>query len=427
VDRIGRSTSVRSRVFSGPEEGVAFQESWYTLLKDGFGVFSESIAGIQIYVDRKLPELERILFQLGAIGLAEEVDKVRAEIAEEKVRISEQNTLDEIDALEKKAADSFQELREYETQGTLMERVVEGWAVEALKFGRNRDYDNQSVISYQYDRKQTLIPADLFLDYFAAPLANQKGTYKREVALEHSGVRLYRIGEGFIDALSKYVSWDDRGRVFAMWRQESNSAHAEHGNWIGLRFDYIVEVNLRETLREFALRCPEYSIEAIRRRGDSLFPPLQLTMFLDRLMSEVVDPELLKILSRRYSKSQPARDYNLNDDLLEVIDTYFTSQQWAELCREARIRSESILRRREDFATECQRRANLAERDLSSRLDQVRLRLERDYRETSLGREALQNELQNERELKDVMVKGMLEPLIRLDSIGLIILSKNSL
>lgn len=427
VDRIGRSTSVRSRVFSGPEEGVTFQGSWFKLLKDGFGVFSESIAGIQIYVDRKLPELERVLFKLGAIGIAEEVDNVRAEIAEERVRINEQNTLDEIDALEKRAAHSFQDLCEYDSQGTIMERVVEGWAVEALKFGRSRDYDKHGVMSYRFDRKQTLVPADLFLEYFASPLAHQKGTYKRTVALDHPGVRLFRIGEGFIDVLNKYVSWDDRGRAFAMWRQETNWNATKYGNWIGFRFDYIVELNLRETLREFVVRCPEYGVEAIWRRGDLFFPPLYETIFIDTLMSEVLDPELLKILARPYSKSQTQRDYNLNDDLLEVIDRYFTAQQWEDLCRNARIHSESILQTRLEFITECERRANFAERDLSSRIEQFRLRLERDYRDSSPGREALQNELQNERELKNVMIKGMLQPLIRLDSVGLIIVSNEQL
>ena len=90
IDRIGRPLNVQITVFAGSDLEDSPHAAWYQLLKDGFGIFHQSIASLQFYVDEKLPELETVLFQSGASGLLEKLDSIREGIAGEQVKISEQ-------------------------------------------------------------------------------------------------------------------------------------------------------------------------------------------------------------------------------------------------------------------------------------------------------------------------------------------------
>ena len=68
-------------------------------------------------------------------------------------------------------------------------------------------------------REDTLIPLEDLKRYFAKKTSN-KGVYSRRLANKYSGVNLYRLGEVLIDTLVNYLNWDERGKAFAMWREE---------------------------------------------------------------------------------------------------------------------------------------------------------------------------------------------------------------
>jgi ATP-dependent helicase HepA len=110
LDRIGSKIGIQSSALIGPYLPDSPHNAWYKVLKDGFGIFQQSIASLQFYVDEKLAELEAVLFKSGAAGLLEMISPIQEQIEAEIVKISEQNTLDEIDANDEIATQYFQDL-----------------------------------------------------------------------------------------------------------------------------------------------------------------------------------------------------------------------------------------------------------------------------------------------------------------------------
>ncbi|NJO53057.1 MAG: SWF/SNF helicase family protein [Leptolyngbyaceae cyanobacterium RM2_2_4] len=430
LNRIGQSRFIEFIVFAGADTSDSIQGTWYEVLRDGFKIFQESIASLQFFVDRKMPELETDLFQLGAYGLMQAIDLINEEIVKEKVYIDEQNVLDEIDVLEENSSQYFQVLDGYDSRHQEIKQAVEDWMCEILNFRVDQD-ENTPEIAY-YKRKKpdkqysgTLVSANELIHYFADHI-NQPGTYQRRKALKHAEAHLYRIGEGLIETLREYTYWDDRGKAFALWRHDETWSSVEGEEWIGFRFDYVIETNLNlvgDLLQRY--RLYRANQPALKRRMDAIFPPTVETIFLDTQMNSVEEPELLNILKRPYSRDRkPAHDYSLSKNRLQIIDEFVSRDDWENLCRTSREQSATLLRNHPDFCDRCQHYATQAERQLGNRLEQLQLRLERQS-QTDVDVSLVQ-EIEIERALKRVLVDGIRQPRLRLDSIGFYIVSGRS-
>lgn len=423
LDRIGRNRSVQTRTLLGPDSEDTLYEGWYRLLKEGLGVFEHSIASLQFYIEEKLPVLEKTLFQAGAAGLLQMIPVMREEIKAEQLKINEQNALDEIDALEKDASLYYEALSKYDEQHEHIRKAYEDWVCGVLDFRCSRDGSEPGVVTY-HARTDTMVPRDLLLEQFAQGLS-APGTYNRVTASKRAGVNLYRIGERFTEALARYVRWDDRGQAFAMWRHEQDWSSAEGSEWMGFRFNYVVEADLDEASQLLAGHgLSNASSQALSRRADALFPPFMETIHLDTSMREVEDAALLKVLRRPYSKrSLPTRDYSLDDNRLPVIERLVGADMWPILCREARDGSETLLRNRESFRSACERFASAAEREIARRIDQLRLRSDRQAGYGVSNNPSLSRDLLVEQSLITALAKGIRNPRLRLDSVGFIVVS----
>lgn len=423
LDRIGRNRSVQTRTLLGPDSEVTLYEAWYRLLKEGLGIFEHSIASLQFYIEEKLPALEQTLFQAGAAGLLQLIPVMREEIKGEHLKINEQNALDEIDALEKDATQYYEALSKYDGQHEFIRKAYEDWVCGVLDFRCSRDALNRDVVTYHV-RPDTMVPRDLLLDQFA-PGLSAPGTYNRQTASRRAGVNLYRIGERFTEALARYVRWDDRGQAFAMWRHEQAWSSEEGSEWTGFRFNYVVEANIDEASQLLAGHgLTEASSQSLGRRADALFPPFMETIYLDTSMRQVEDATLLNILRRPYSKrSLPTRDYSLDDNRLSVIERLVGADIWPILCREARNNSETLLRDRQSFRSTCQYFAAAAEREISRRIDQLRLRHDRQTRDGVGVNPSLARDLLREQSIAGTLVTGIRNPRLRLDSVGFIVVS----
>jgi len=425
IDRIGRNLTVEFTVLVGADLENSFHDAWYQLLKDGFGIFNQSIASLQFYVDAKLAELEATMFESGASGLLEIIKKIQLDIAEEQVKISEQNALDEIDTQEEGATQYFQELDNYDARHVEIKQAIEGWVEDALHF-QSVDNPNLSEAWRYQPNKRTLLPVDELRNRFAN-YTEQFGAYNRRVANQNSDVKLFRIGEGLVEALFNYIDWDDRGRAFALWRTDQSWDSSEGKEWFGFRFNYVVEANLeiaRQVLTKSKLDDTKFKI--LKRRADALFPPVVETIFVDarnQPMNVVEHEKLLHILQLPYKDRNNNQywDYNLAKGRLGIIDDFVNASQWQNFCYQARSTSLELLSQRPDFNDLCEQRAKVAEKKLGNRAEQLRLRLKRqtwDY--------ALAEELNVESGLNEAILEGIRQPQIKLDSVGFIILSGRS-
>ncbi|PSB33288.1 protein DpdE [Chlorogloea sp. CCALA 695] len=421
IDRIGGKVAINSWLLAGVDLPDSPHQAWYELLKAGFGIFTQSVASLQFYVDEKLPELENILFNSGATGLIEASAQIQTEIETEQVKISEQNVLDDIDANDENALSYFQELETYDDRHQELQKATESWLCSALQFLRVDNPDLAGVCQYQ-PSDRTLVPANVLVERFSTQ-AKKPGTYNRRVANKHSGIDLYRIGEGFTEKLASYMYWDDRGQAFAMWRHDKAWDAGEGTEWLGFRFDYTVEANLTFA-KDSALNKLE--IKTLRRRADALFPPKLETVFVNARMEIVEDTGLLNILQRPYyGKDSDYRDYNLAKDRLSIIDEFIDPGKWSNFCQLARKTSEKLLRDRTSFGELCQQRAKVATLKLDNRLNQLQLRLDR-VSEATAKSSLLAEELTNETNISQALVEGIYRPRLKLDSVGFMIISGRS-
>lgn len=423
MNRIGLMHSMKYVVFSGSEVADDPHAAWVVLLGVGLNLFKESIASLQFYVDGKLPELETLLFQEGAYGYNRLADILQEEIAAEKVSIDEQHALDEIDALDNRAAEYFNALDEYDGRHKEVQQATEGWLCRVLQFKCwYTDPSSQKFFWYK-PVSQTLIPVNEILGFLSPQELQRSGTYNRRHANREPGKALFRVGAGVIDAFADYVQWDDRGRAFALWRHIDSWSADEGMEWLGFRFDYVIEADLSQVQKLLGqTQWQNASLRAFQRRADALFPPFFRTVYLDTRMQVVEDATLLEILNRSYSqKGKPRQDYNLAKRRLEVIDEFISRDDWESFCRDARTHSEKSLRHSEEFQGHCQRYAEEATRKLDERLEQLTLRLEKQT-ELNHGRE-LAREVEVEQLLRNALLDGIVEPRVSLDSIGFYIVA----
>jgi ATP-dependent helicase HepA len=424
INRIGQeSQAIKYIIFSGSKAPDDIHLGWTILLGDGFNIFKESIASLQFYIDKKLPEIKKTLFEEGMYGCETLIDILNEEIKAEKIRINEQYILDEIDALNEEASKYFRELDEYDANHQNIKVATQGWLKGALQL--KPWYTDSSSLDFFYYKwtSDTLIPQNELLHFLPAYELQKSGTYNRRKANNKPGQVLFRSGSKVIDAFAEYVKWDDRGRAFALWRHSNSWSQDEGMEWLGFRFDYIVETDLSEV--EYLLKQPEWrylNLKGIQRLADSLFSPIFKTVYLDLQMNTVEDQSLLDLLQFPYHQNgQDYQDFNLAKDRLEIIDNFISRDDWGNLCRNARQNSEEHLRSSEEFRDYCETYRVKANRKLDERLEQLKIRLIHNS-EFSSDKE-LQKEVEIEKALQEALLQGIIKPRISLDSIGFYIVA----
>jgi ATP-dependent helicase HepA len=423
LDRIGRQLPLRSRVFLGAdlEDPVSMHEAWFQVLCDGLGVFYKSIAGLQFFVDERLHILQRILFRDGAIGLLDQIEQIQKDIEEEHIRINEQNTLDEIDALEKNAAIYFDGLSSIDAHYREMQHSLESWMCDALGFTKDSK-EEDDLVRYRPIRK-TLVPFNLL---YSRLLGFQNwGSFRRDIAAENPEVALHRIGEDLIEAMADYIRWDDRGQAFALWRHVPTWDAEEGSEWVGFRFTYIIEADTREAQQVLDNLSAQGNPHAIRRRGDSYFSPMLQTIYVDTAGEEPIDPELLQLLDAPYQKTSRTGyvDYNLAKERLGILNEVIPSDYWTEICQRTREKSESLLGEKATFRQICEERYGLANQELEARLYQIQLRATKAVEEGARAYGADSEDIQLEKELNNALLEGIRKPRFRLDSVGFLVVS----
>ncbi|WP_293128895.1 protein DpdE [Microcoleus sp. bin38.metabat.b11b12b14.051] len=426
VDRIGSKMGVQFCLFAGPDLPESPHEAWFQVLKDGFDIFNKSLASLQFYADKKLLQLEEKLFLEGAKGLSSQLESIKTEIEQEKIKIDEQYVLDEIDILDDTASQYFESLDNCDARHKEMQRATEGWICQALHFQQIEHPSISGLMRYQPTQK-TLIPSN-DLRTRLIPYCQQYGSYNRRIAHQHTDVVLYRTGEGLIDALGAYVRWDDRGQAFAMWRHDESWDAAEGKEWFGFQFNYSIQTDVQPAAEVLqAQNIDNYNLKALQRRVDALFLPTFETVYVDarsEQMSLVEDAELMNILQRAYKgKGGPNRDYNLSKNRTSLIDSFVDPLDWDDFCQKGRLVSEELLRGRQAFGEICNSSAVSAAIQLENRVNQLQLRLNRLSKSEQLLESVLAEEISTESALNQAVLAGIRRPHLTLESVGFIVIS----
>jgi ATP-dependent helicase HepA len=269
-----------------------------------------------------------------------------------------------------------------------------------------------------------MVPEDIILSRFN-PVLGRRSTFKRTLAAQDPTVALLRLGEGLISALAEYVRWDDRGQAFAFWREVTDWDPTPGEEWIGFRFDLVVETDTHWA--EELLQRAEYrgwSRAALWRRADAALPPAYERIFLDAELREVQDPALLAVLTRPFDKRGGAggRDYNLTKHRSGVLDEVVAPDRWEGLCRGARAAAETQLRGRPALLARCQAAASAAGGRQAVLQEQLALRAAASIAGRG-GKSEAARDLDLEQAVGEAIIRGIQHPRVRVDSVGLIVIA----
>lgn len=439
LDRFGVGKSVVS--LNLIPKGCSYQKAWQDCLNGAYEVFSRSIASLQYVVEDETRKMRKLLFTEGEQSI--EDTKLRLMGEEGLLRKEEKDILaqDELDAIDVRQLDEVSDLTdriyELEEDEGEIQYVFEAWLRNCLKFihvGENNP--NDRVVRYHYAastrRKPTLVSAYDFISWFepmvergadhshfGSPLTWAMSYYRETSRCRNVGI--IRIGNPLVDCLSNYLRWDDRGTAFAFWRH--SYLIPEDKVRIYFRFDYFIEIGDLPEVSKSA-DSSSLSMHELRRRGDSVFPPIVRSIWIGEDM-EVVEGEILDELTPDYLKGP--RDTNLNPQRWQTLEglDFFNLEEWPDLCQMTKNLAEKVLVQQLDLKSKISSSVTKQEEAISIVRGQFESRIDA-LGQSSLSIKEVQhakNELKEEMRICDALIEGTKSPKLRLDAAGAVFLA----
>ena len=428
LDRFGRELlpdrAIHHWVVSPYADYVHPWQSWFELLRDDFQVFDQSISEVQFLLDELQQEVVLALYRSGTAGIRALGPRVREALRQERERLDEQYALDSRSLISPEDTDAFRLIVSQDTYDHYLS--LHTWLTEVLHFSDEwlEDFPGAKAFRLHWTSR-TLVPKQPWQKLFPEEHLTTPMTYERQSAARRRGLRLVRPGLELVDNLEKMLRWDDRGTAYATWRMEPGWRVESRGPWLGFRLVFVVEASLeaaQEVLRSSS-RSETFpiSLAEIKRRLDSILPPWTDQLYIDIQVQPVSDPVLLGVLGRPYTTQPDAsgrRDFNLagrRNALYEAIgfDELFSA------CNRVRREAEAQLRASQQFNSLVNDRVQSALAELDIR----RRGLERRGKAILEESGGTESGLEVNILVNSAVAAGIKSPTIRLDSIGLIIVS----
>jgi len=435
----------RWRSFTVSETGDdnSYAAAWHRILREGFGVYDNSVASLQHAVDDATDAAWQLLLKRGPDGTDDAIAAVRAALLTEVERVREQDALDSLESSSDERS-VFNRMQEVEAEVPEFSFLTNNLLSKAGGPGNLRfesvghpilGVGSFEVIGNLPGRQAEipLVPTWRLLRDFL-PLKGHRGTFERTVAIEQSNVHLYRYGDQFIDAVSDFLWNDDRGRAFGMWRWLPTWTLSET---VVYRFDYAVEANPLALVTHVHPRSELAALPvsdgldrlSLSRRADGLFPPLIVTVWTDRMGKEVTSKVHRDALAAPYHKPVAGAetgggDYALNRTRIEHAYELVSADAWRDQWRTAEGSAQQLARSSDETLAAIGRGSAIAQNDAATRLRQLRLRAAR-----SSGAELrlLNEEIHREEIVARALATAIAAPSLRLDGTGLVVLSGRGL
>ena len=166
-------------------------------------------------------------------------------------------------------------------------------------------------------------------------------------------IRPLRYGAEFVEAIKSFSDMDDRGRSYAMWRQVYDHFPSSEIKMC-FRFDFLIETRLDEAIAVLTSRevgSEQTARSTLARRGDALFCPVVVQVWLDEEGNALNDEFIERFLLPDYARNggEGYIDKNLEMPHLRAfrrlaLDTF---ANWSERCARMRERALAIVVARE--------------------------------------------------------------------------------
>lgn len=422
-------------------DDASFSAAWFRILEEGFGVFDGSVASLQHAVDEATAAAWDLLLVRGVDAATDAITLVQQRLADEVERVREQDALDSIESSTDERS-LFNRMVSVEAEASEFANLTDA-LLSARRTPGNLRFEPvgnpvQGVGSYEvfgrlpgHQAQIPLVPGWRLLRDFL-PLRGHVGTFQRTIAIERGDIHLYRYGDQFIDAVSDFLSNDDRGRAFGMWRWLPDWTREERPIY---RFDYAVEANPMEVTHwddkasPLAARHLAHGLDrlSVSKRADGIFAPMIVSLWVDEHGSLLEDLRQIEAVRSPYAKPVPGvqgGDYALNHNRIERAYELVPATIWQERWRAAEKAAQEHVRSDQAVSTAVDRALAVAENEASIRLNQLRLR---SARTAGAEHAMLEQEIELELIVANVLENCIRTPTLRLDSTGIIVVSGDGL
>lgn len=441
ADRYGSGSAVRSLALCCDDDPL--EGAWIRYLDEGLKVFDRSIASLQYLIEQIVKDLPSLLLSDAAEGVGELLQQDGGDGGRIEREIKSIDEQDALDALGAPSVETLDALSDLDDQWREIEADIGGWVQTTLQFDRSQDLSMRNanggssppggLFRYRYltGNRHTLIPLETFVQQCRPAIDTQLRvagsrdvwttpyTYRRLSALSRQGrsahARVLRYGDPLLTGLTDITQRDERGRSTAVWRHAIG--RPDGAGILHFRFDFIVEADIRPaaTVLDLAGHLTSSALSSLGRRADMALAPFFHTVWLDGEFQEVTDPALLACLSKPYAieaSDQGGRDFNLNPKRWRILQEMRLPylEEWAEVCRRARVRAEECLRTLPNLNQGLDEAARRAETADAARLGLLRARAHRSGASD-------QRDLDLERALSEQLISGIRSPRVSLDAV----------
>lgn len=410
LDRFGRrKSSIRHRLLLPSDEDASPWRACFDMVADGFMAFNRSTSDIQFLLEQLEIRVFATLLQHGPDGLKAMTGDIRSQIAHERKSQDEQYALDRITLAEERVETFIEALEDAEEDEEALERAADEWLLETLQI-RKQPFKWPELDPFKLvTTSHTLIPrvpwqSELHIDHSTAL------TWRRRVVTNRHEANLLRPGMPLLDSLERFTRWDDRGTAFATYRVVPDW---NDEIWIGFKLCFVVEPQIEFT--DFL--APSRSDLALWRHAQRYLAPSAHTVYVDLNGVEVTNPDLIAIISRRYS-DRPVngfpKDINLGSRpqlLADIIDR----SAFQSICLSVRDKARERLASTDEVASAVARAITMAEADLG-----------RHERRMTRGNSRDGNSAQSDVDAMKSILQSIRQPSIRLDAMGCFIVANRA-
>jgi ATP-dependent helicase HepA len=410
LDRFGRKAEHLEQQVILPTLPLEFNywQAWHEILVKSFHIFNQPITDVLFSLEEVMVELMQTMLLEGVPELRNSVVRFQEKLLKERDRLDDQHALDKVLLEQQGQEDACSALVRVDAKDADIRAATIDWMVKCLGFQLSGDH--MKIFDVQWPEQRIQLPTTPWASIFAKSL-NMKLTFKRYLALKDGPKlppQIVRFGSQIMKQLELQCRLEDRGTAFATWR---HLPQFEDDLWLGFKLCYIVEARLPS-----GLHAQEQ--QSVRARMDSYLAPWLQTFFVDAELQVVSDPARLQMLDRPY-------DEHSDMSLVRrpgLFDHLMGRTQFAELCQAVRERSEAWLKNDASYREAIDSAIKKGSLDIRRRINRLN---QRKANRADRG-EPIDSGLDREIELNNKLTEALSNPVVRLDAIGLIALSRLS-
>lgn len=416
VDRIVHKEKFSTRmILSSEDEELPVDWAWFCVLKEGFGIFEESVSDIPFLLNEIREEFRSFIFENGPTAVdADYLDGIQERVRVRREENEDQDIVDGLLSIDSQSSDSIMaSFRQLDEESEEFKSSLGKFAHShlKLKFQPLTQHYGEGAFSFhrRHPDAEVLIDASRTTDllaHLASPL-----TVDRELACSNFELDFLRPGSSTIDQINGLLSWDIRGQAFAMWRACERFEDPEPV------FRILLKVH------------PQISPDASKagfldhnlfRMAEGFFPPFLQEVLIDKAGAEL-DEELSYLCRQDYNDRFIRRiSTNLGGRRRGILLSRFGKKEWSELCKASARKAIEITRNHEAFGDALFAAKERMETYFTREEARTRIQQDSDF----FSQELLDMQVSELNELKRILEKSITEPRVSIEIAGAYVLCR---